>query len=676
MEKEENILGYEKIGKLIRKFSIPCIISLVVNSLYNIVDQIFIGWGVGYIGNGATNVVFPITMLCLAFALMFGDGSSAYLSLKLGEKNKKEASKGIVNGIFSSVIVSIVFCAIILGFLPQILNIFGCTDALREYALGYGFYIALGLPFMMIGTTLNSIIRADGSPKYAMASMVIGAIINIILDPIFIFVFKMGVEGAAIATSISQFVTFVMNIAYLRKIKSVKIEKEDIKLKPAIAAKVSMLGISSFITQMSIVIVMAFENNLLGKYGAQSKYGSEIPITVFGIVMKISQILNSIIIGIATGAQPILGYNYGAQNYDRVKKTLKYVLSLSLIVSTVAFLLFQLIPDKLISIFGSGNELYMEFACYAFRTYLMLCICNGIQIPAGIFFQAIGKGIKSAVISLSRQIIFLIPAMVVFGYFGGIHGILYAGPFADGLAFVVASILLILQVRKFKKIENTSKPLITNPLEITQPNISNVIITLSREYGSGGRYIGKLVAQKLGIKLYDKEFIIKVAEETGLSEQFIKENEQKRDVLDVLNSGYYSELNNADELFIKESELIKEVSSKEPCVIVGRCADKILSDNGNILKVFIYSDMQDKINRAVKYYNMDAKKAEKEIKRIDKLRGNHYKYYTGKEWKDFSNYDICINSDKVGVEKAADLIINMARQLENKNQKVVETATK
>lgn len=675
MEKEENILGYEKIGKLIRKFSIPCIISLVVNSLYNIVDQIFIGWGVGYIGNGATNVVFPITMLCLAFALMFGDGSSAYLSLKLGEKNKKEASKGVVNGILISIIVSILLCAIIIGFLPQILNLFGCTDALREDAMGYGFFVALGLPFMMIGTTLNSIIRADGSPKYAMTSMVIGAILNVILDPIFIFVFKMGVEGAAIATSISQFVTFAMNVIYLKKLKTIKITRDDIKLKPSIVGRVSMLGISSFITQMSIVLVMAFENNLLGKYGAESEFGSEIPITVLGIVMKISQILNSIIIGIASGAQPIFGYNYGAQNYDRVRKTLKYVLGLSLIVSTIAFLLFQLIPDKLILIFGSGNELYIEFACYAFRTYLMLCICNGIQIPAGIFFQAIGKGVKSAIISLSRQIVFLIPAMVVFGATFGIHGILYAGPFADGLAFIIAGILLILQVRKFKKVEASTKPLITNPLEITEPSASNVVITLSREYGSGGRYIGKLIAQKLGIKLYDKEFIIKVAEETGLSEQYIKENEQKRNVLDVLNNGYYSDMNNSDELFVKESELIKEVSAKEPCVIVGRCADQILKDNKNVLKVFIYSNMEDKINRAVKYYGMDKKKAEKEISRIDKLRGNHYKYYTGKEWKDFSNYDICINSDKLGVEKAADLIIDMAKQLENKNQKVAENIT-
>ena len=663
MEKEENILGYEKIGKLLKKFAIPSIISLVVNSLYNIVDQIFIGWGVGYLGNGATNVVFPLTMICLAFALMFGDGSSAYLSLKLGENKKDEAKKGVANGILISIIVAILFCAITLIFLPQLLNLFGCTDNLRELALGYGFVIAIGLPFMMIGTTLNSIIRADGNPKYAMASMVIGAVLNIILDPIFIFVFHLGVEGAAFATIISQFVTFLMNIIYVKKFKTIALSKQDFKLDLKIVSKVSMLGISSFITQMSIVLVIAFENNLLGKYGAQSEFGSEIPITVLGIVMKISQILNSIIIGIAAGAQPILGYNYGAEKYGRVKETLKRVLGLSVIISTIAFILFQTIPDKLIAIFGSEDGIYVEFACLAFRTYLMLCICNGIQIPAGIFFQAIGKGIKSAIISLSRQIVFLIPAMIVLGYLFGIHGILFAGPFADGLAFIIASTLLVIEVKKLRKAEKvkTEKPLLekgTTNISVAQP----LIITLSREYGSGGRYLGKLLANKLGINLYDKEFITKIAKETGLSEEYIKNNEQKRDALANLNNGYYFGLNNADELFIKESEIIKDVASKESCVIVGRCADFILKDNKNVLKIFVYSNMKDKISRATKYYGMNEETAEKEISRIDKLRANHYKYYTGNTWKDFTNYDICINSDALGVEKSADFIASIIKE--------------
>ena len=662
MENEENILGKEKIGKLIRKFSIPCIISLLVNSLYNIVDQIFIGWGVGYLGNGATNVVFPLTMICLAFSLMFGDGASAYLSLKLGEKKKEEAGKGVANGISMSVIIALIMCVITLGFLPQLLNVFGCTDNLREYALKYGFIIAIGLPFMMIGTTLNSIIRADGNPKYAMTSMVSGAILNTMLDPIFIFVFKMGVEGAAIATVISQIFTFIINICYIKKFKSVTLNKESFKIKASVARKVAMLGISSFITQMSIVVVMAFENNLLGKYGGQSKFGSEIPITVLGIVMKISQILNSIIIGIAAGAQPIIGYNYGAGKYDRVKKTLKTVLGLSVIISTIAFILFQTIPDKLISIFGSGDANYMEFACIAFRTYLMLVICNGIQIPSGIFFQAIGKSVKSAVLSLSRQILFLIPAMVTFGKLWGIDGILYAGPFADGLAFLIASTLLILEVKHLRNNENKETVTVEEKSEVENQNGRNIVITIAREYGSGGRYIGKLVAEKLGIKLYDKEFVKKVAEETGLSEEFIKNNEQKREALADLNNGYYFGLNNADELFLKESEIIKNTAEKESCVIVGRCADFILNDRKDVTKVFIYSNMENKVKRATEFYGLDKAKAEKEITRINKLRANHYKHYTEKEWNNPNNYDICINSDTLGVEKSADLICEIVNK--------------
>lgn len=658
MEKEENILGTERIGKLIKKFSIPCIISLLVNSLYNIVDQIFIGWGVGYLGNGATNVVFPLSIICLAFALMFGDGSSAYLSLKLGEKKKDEASKGVGNGIAISVIVSVVFFIIVLLFLPQLLNVFGCTDALREFATRYGRIITFGLPFMMIGITLNSIIRADGSPKYAMFSMVLGAIINIILDPIFIFVFNMSVEGAAIATIISQFITFAINVAYIKKFKSISIDKEKIKLKFSVVRKITTLGISSFITQMSFVVVMAVENNLLAKYGLESKYGSDIPITVVGIVMKVSQILNSIIIGIATGAQPIFGYNYGARKFDRVKETLKIVLTSSVMISTIAFILFQTIPDKLISIFGSGDELYMEFACLTFRTYLLLCICNGIQIPAGIFFQAIGKSIKSVILSLSRQVAFLIPAIIILSNIFGIMGILSAGPVADGLAFILAVILLIREVRKLKNNSQKDKTVEYASNE-NKENDKHIVITIAREYGSGGRYIGKLISDKLGIKLYDKELISKVASKTGLSEEYIEDNEQKRGNTDNLNNGYYFGLNNADELYVAEAEIIKKIASTESCVIVGRCADFILKDDENVIKVFVYSSMENKIKRVNEIYGIEKANAQKEIKRINKLRANHYKYYTERDWQDNSNYDICINSDALGVEKAAETICKL-----------------
>ena len=661
MEQEENILGKEKISKLIKKFSIPCIISLLVNSLYNIVDQIFIGQGVGYLGNGATNVVFPLVMIGLAFSLMFGDGASAYLSLKLGEKKKDEAKIGIGNGVTLCVITSVIFCAVTLIFLPVFLKIFGCTDNLRDYAMAYGRIIAIGFPFSMIGTTLNSIIRADGSPKYSMASMLAGAILNTILDPIFIFVFHKGVAGAAIATVISQILTFVLNIAYIKKFKSIKLDKDSIKLRQNVCKKVSALGISSFITQMSIVCVMTAENNLLGKAGAESKFGAEIPITVLGIVMKISQILNSIIIGIAAGSQPIFGYNYGAKKYDRVKQALKIVLGSSLVISTIAFILFQTIPDKLIAIFGSGDENYMEFACLAFRTYLFLCIFNGIQIPSGIFFQAIGKSTKSAILSLSRQIVILIPSMIILSHIFGLMGILYAGPVADGIAFILAAILLIREVKHLKA-NGTETKTEKEEINVTANLENQIIITLSREYGSGGRYIGKLVAEKLGIKLYDKEFVAKLAEETGLSSEYIENNEQKRGALETLNNGYYSGLSNSDELFIKESELIKKVASENSCVIVGRCADFILKENKNVFKVFVYSNMENKIKRTTNIYGLDKNKAEKEINRINKLRANHYKYYTEKDWSNPENYDICINSDSLGVEKAADLICEMIKE--------------
>ena len=291
----------------------------------------------------------------------------------------------------------------------------------------------------------------------------------------------------------------------------------------------------------------------------------------------------------------------------------------------------------------------------------MLCIFNGIQIPSGIFFQAIGKSGKSAALSLSRQIVFLIPSMIILSNMFGLMGVLYAGPVADGIAFTLSSILLIIEIKNLKKKNVDSKTLVD---DTSTDNIlkKHTIITISREYGSGGRYIGRMVADKLGIKFYDKDFVGMLAKETGLSEEYIENNEQKRNALATLNSGYYSGLSNADELFVKESELIKELANKESCVIIGRCADFILKDRNDVLKVFVYSSMDDKIKRAVKYYDMKETNAEKEINKINKLRANHYKYYTEKEWNAHENYDICINSDKLGVEKAAELICDLVKE--------------
>ena len=651
-------LGTEKIGKLLKKFAIPCIISLVVNALYNIVDQIFIGWGVNYLGNGATNVVFPITVICLAFAFMFGDGTSAFLSLKLGEKKEKEAEKGVANGILASIIVSLILCAIVLIFLPALLNLFGCTDALRSYALSYGYVIACGIPFVMIGSTLNSIIRADGSPKYAMISMVAGAILNIVLDPIFIFSWglNLGVAGAAIATVISQFVTFLINIIYIKRFKTIKLSKESFKLELKIVKAVATLGISSFITQMAIVVVITVQNSLFKAYGDASKFGSDIPITVLGIVMKINQILSSIIIGIAAGSQPIIGYNYGARKLDRVKKTLTIVLALSFSVSLVAFILFQSIPEKLIGIFGSGDELYNEFACITFRTFLMLTIFNGIQISSGIFFQAIGKPTKSAFLTLSRQILFFSPAAIILSKFFNIMGVLYAGPVADGLAFIIAATLLIIEMKNLGKDKDKSYTMKDDEKVLNPGN--NIIITIAREYGSGGRYVGKLLADKLGIKFYDKDLVQITSKESGLNTSYIEENEQNihGNLLSSFNTQYGDNLSNDDNLFIAESKAVKEVASKGSCVIVGRCSNYILRDTENVFNIFLYSDDENKVKRAVTYYGIDQKNALKEINKINKAREKHYNYYTQREWKDLNNYNLAMNVDTYGVERTASIL--------------------
>lgn len=665
---DTNILGYEKIGKLLKMYAIPSIISILVNALYNIVDQIFIGWGVGYLGNGATNIVFPITIIFASFALMFGDGSSAYLSLKLGENQKEKASKGVASGIISSVAISILFTAGALFLLPQLLNLFGCTPNLESYAKDYGYIIAVGLPFMMVGTTVNSIIRADGSPQYAMITMIIGAVLNVILDPIFIFVFHWGVKGAAIATIISQIVSFLLNIVYLKKIKTISL-KNNFKFSFRIARKISALGISSFITQMSAAFVMGLQNNLLIKYGAQSIYGQEIPLTVIGIVMKVNEILNSVILGLAMGSQPIIGFNYGARNYERVKRTLKIVVISSLIISSIAFVLFQAIPDKIIILFGSSNDLkYVEFAKLSFRIYLLLIIGNGIQTSAGIFLQAIGRSAKSALLSMSKQALFLVPGMLLFGHLFGIDGVLFAKPVSDGLSLLLAVILLVSELRSFGKNKNKSAALAG---DASAGNIleRQILITVSREYGSGGRYVGKMIAERLGIKFYDKDLIIKLAEKTGLAEEYIENIEEKRNILSAFNKGYYGEPNSGDELFIKESQIIKEIAENESCVIIGRCADYILKDKENLVKIFIYSKMEDRVKRAITHYGLDRDKAEREVRKIDKERAVHYRHYTDRDWTDKSNYDICVNSDFLGVEKTAELICAVIKEKVNLMEK-------
>ena len=448
---KQSSFATEPIGRLILKFAVPSVIALLVNSLYNIVDQIFIGWGVGYLGNGATNIVFPITIIALALSMMIGNGGAAYLSLKLGEGEVSAAKKGVGNAVTLVVIVSVLLAVIFIVLINPILTLFGATDVLRPYALDYGYIIGVGLPFMMISASINSMIRADGSPKYAMFSMVIGAILNVILDPVLIFMFHMGVQGAAIATVIGQIASFVVSVAYLPRFKTIHLAVQSFRLNGRTCGNIVTFGLSSFITQFAITIVMALTNNLLAVYGASSIYGAEIPLTATGIVMKVNQIMIAILLGIATGAQPIIGFNYGVKNFKRVRQALEISLIASEIVSVLAFLIFQFAPMSVVSLFGSEEGLYNEFAVMAFRIFLLLCPLTGFQTITAVYLQAVGKPVKSAILSLARQIIFFIPAALILPTFLGVAGVLWTGPVADGLAFILSLVLILYERNHLKK---------------------------------------------------------------------------------------------------------------------------------------------------------------------------------------------------------------------------------
>lgn len=450
--KTANPLGYERIGTLLRRFAIPSVVSLIINSLYNMVDQIFIGQGVGFLGNGATNIIAPISILAIAISTLFGDGLAAYFSLHLGQGETEKAAKGVGNALTAAIITSIVLTAAVFIFLEPLCIFFGATDTLLPYALGYGGIIVLGFPFVIIGTVINAVVRADGSPRYAMFAMMVGAVLNTILDPIFIFVFHWGVEGAALATILSQGIGMCFNIAYLFRFKTITFTRHAFGFKPAVVGRISGLGFASCFNNLTSTVVAFVSNNLLTTYGAQSVYGADIPITTFGLCMKVSMLALSLAIGVASGSPPILGFNYGARKYDRVRKTFLLSVGISTIITTLSWLVFQLFPLQLIRIFGTESSLYEEFAIQCFHVYLALTMLAGLQLCAGVFFQAIGQPVKATLVSLSKQLLFYVPAMIILARFFGLTGILLAGPVADALAFTLSCLLCLQKLKKLNQL--------------------------------------------------------------------------------------------------------------------------------------------------------------------------------------------------------------------------------
>ena len=455
MEQKSNaFLETEKIGKLMRKYSIPCIISLLVAALYNIVDQIFIANAdyLGAYGNAANTVVYPLTVVALAVAVMIGDGCCSFVSISLGAGESKKASGSIGSAVILSILSSLVIMVLYLIFQAPILTLFGGRVNVQTYALSkeYFFWITLGIPFYMFGQAMNPIIRSDGSPKYAMVSTLVGAFANIVLDPIFIYVFRWGMMGAAVATVIGQILTAILSIAYLFRMKAVKLEKASFRFHPNLMKKFIPLGGTSFLSQISLVFSMAAVNNMVSHYSgldpifSQTQY-THIPMAVIGIVMKFFQIVISISVGTAAGCIPVVGYNIGAKRKDRAKTLFTYLLAIEAIVGVVALLIVELFPKQLIAIFGAVNESQYctDFAVKSFRTYLCLMPLATVNKGTFIYLQSIGKAVASTVISLIREIVLGVGFALLLPRFFGLDGVLYSFPAADLLTFVVAVVVII-----------------------------------------------------------------------------------------------------------------------------------------------------------------------------------------------------------------------------------------
>ena len=456
MEKE-NILGYEKIPRLIVKFAIPSIVAMLISSLYNIVDQIFIGQGVGYLGNAATNVAFPLTSICLAIALLIGVGSAAGFSLKLGAGDKQTAAKYVGNAFIMAVVAGIIYFFVIQIFARQMLWAFGATETVMPYAETYTRITAVGMPLLVVINCMSSLARADGSPKYSMMCMIIGAVVNTVLDWLFVMKFGWGVAGAAWATVIGQVFSFLAAVAYLKRFKSIELTGSSFKIIPKICVTVLSLGLSNSLNQIAIALVQVVLNNSLTHYGALSKYGEDIPLAAAGIVMKVNSILVSIFVGMSQGSQPIIGFNYGAGKFARVRKTDVPASAVTVAISFLGFLMFQFCPEFLISLFGTGDALYFEFAVKFMRIFLFMVAVNGVQTISSNFFSAIGKPLKGAFLSLTRQVLFLIPLLIIFPIFWGIDGIMFTAPVSDTLAFILSISMVLAEFAKMKKQEKLSQ---------------------------------------------------------------------------------------------------------------------------------------------------------------------------------------------------------------------------
>nr|WP_243141728.1 MULTISPECIES: MATE family efflux transporter [unclassified Pseudoflavonifractor] len=655
---QNRMLGEEKISKLLVKFSIPCILSLLISALYNIVDQIFVGnSALGYLGNAATGIVFPILIIAQAFAWCVGDGCAAYLSICQGKKDTQNAHRCIGTGITLTLILSIVMLVLCAVWKQPLLRVFGASDQTLGMAAEYFTIVLSFFPAFMLMNMMNAVIRADGSPAVSMASMSLGAILNIILDPVFIFGLDRGIAGAAWATVIGQSVSFLVSALYFFRTKSFRLEKKSFVPQFPNFSNALKLGASSFITQMSIVVISLTCNIMLAKYGAASVYGQDIPISVISIETKVFTIVINIVVGIVLGGQPILGYNYGAKKYDRVRETYRAILIATLAVGVASTLVFEICPQAVINIFGSGNDaLYLEYATRTFRIFLSLVVFTCLVKMSSIFFQAVGKPVMAVIASLTRDIVCFVPLVILIPSIfernqagSGINALLFAAPAADVIGMIVA---VCLTVRYFKTMESGEgrEPVPENA--VIRPSHRGVIVTIAREHGSCGKRIARLVAERMGVACYYKEMTALAALEIGLDRRFVSDiNENAPEALRSL----YLSTDVVQQAIVAQEQIIRRIADSGSCVIVGRAADCVLSDYPDVVRVFIHAPKEYRVKKVMEMYGDTEDEAQKSIGRSDAARASYYNSISSGKWGDPHGYHLCIDSS-CGVDAAAGMI--------------------
>lgn len=661
-----NYLGEEKIPKLMLQFSIPCILSLLVSALYNIVDQIFIGNSeLSALGNAATGVVFPIFIIAQAFAWCFGDGCAAYLSICQGKKDTKNAPVCIGSGITITLLASIVLLAIFFPFKTQILTLFGASENSIGMAIEYFNIILTFFPIFMLMNMMNAVIRADGSPGSSMASMLTGAIVNIILDPVFIFGLRWGMKGAALATVIGQAVSFVISVLYFFHTKTFRLTWKHFIPKFNVFSTALKLGISSFITQMTIVIISLVCNMMLAKYGAISHYGIDIPIAIIGIESKVFTVVINIVVGIVLGCQPIISYNYGAENYKRVKLTYRYVLTATVIIGLISTLLFEFMPNLIVGMFGQpanipNPEDYWQFAEMTFRIFLSLIVFTCTIKMTSIFFQAVGKPVHAVISSVTRDIICFVPLVIILPQFFEIKGVLYAAPVADFIAIIVATIMTVRFMRSLKEETQLIEP-VQSALKASE---KGVIITIAREHGSAGKQIGKVIAENMNIPFYYKEVAALAAQESGLHREFISDiNSNSPQVLHEL----YLSTSVVQQAITAQEQMIRKIADQGSCVIVGRAADFVLREYDNVVRIFIYAPEKYRMSKVIEVYGDTREEAIKNVHRSDEARAAYYRSISDMRWGEAHNYDLLIDSS-IGIEQCAAAICSFLNCLQNQRK--------